>query len=72
MQEEPKTEEKMEAEIRVMYFKYAGRMLLVATRSWKRPGNTFSLSELSEGAALTLAQWNKSQTSDFQKSTFYS
>ena len=32
-QEDPKSEGKMEAEIRVMYFKYAVRMLLVATRS---------------------------------------
>lgn len=32
-QEDPKLEEKMETEIRVMYFTYAGRTVLVATRS---------------------------------------
>lgn len=44
----------MEAEIRVMDFKYARRMLLEATRSGKEPGNTFSFSELPEGTDLTL------------------
>ena len=55
-QEDPKLEEKKEAEIRVMDFKYAGRMLLEATRSRKEPGNTFSFSELPEGTDLTPAQ----------------